>query len=201
MSTALVHARVVDHLKRLRLGTLADRLDATLGEAARAQPTYLDFLDQLLRDEMAAKQRRRIEMGIQIAHFLSVKTLEEFDFKFQPSIDAKLVRELAMGRFISGAENVLFFGPPAWARPTSPSPWAAPSSRLATPCCSRPPPRSWPISSTARPRASCQAGCSSTPSPSCSSSMELGYMPLERQSAHLFFQLISHRYEKASMLI
>src|SRR5262249_4274310 len=63
MSTELVHARVVDHLKRLRLGNLADRLDATLGEAARAQPTYIDFLDQLLRDEMAAKQRRRTEMG------------------------------------------------------------------------------------------------------------------------------------------
>src|SRR2546426_6047677 len=112
MSAELVHARVVDHLKRLRLGTLADRLDATLGEAARVQPTYIDFLDQLLRDEMAAKQRRRIEMGIQIAHFPSVKTLEDFDFKFQPSIDAKLVRELATGRFIASAENALFFGPP-----------------------------------------------------------------------------------------
>src|SRR5438876_3928048 len=112
MSAELVHARVVDHLKRLRLGTLADRLDATLGEAARVQPTYIDFLDQLLRDEMAAKQRRRIEMGIQIAHFPSVKTLEDFDFKFQPSIDAKLVRELATGRFVAGAENVLLFGPP-----------------------------------------------------------------------------------------
>src|SRR5437899_2388935 len=88
-------ASAVDRLKRLRLGTLADRLDATLGEAARVQPTYIDFLDQLLRDEMAAKQRRRIEMGIQIAHFPSVKTLEDFDFKFQPSLDAKLVREPA----------------------------------------------------------------------------------------------------------
>src|SRR5437667_11497679 len=110
MSAELVHARVVDHLKRLRLGTLADRLDATLGEAGRVQPTYIDFLDQLLRDEMAAKQRRRIEMGIQIAHFPSVKTLEDFDFKFQPSI-AKLVRELTTGRFIASAENALFFGP------------------------------------------------------------------------------------------
>ena len=51
-------------------------------------------------------------MGIQIAHFPTVKTLEEFDFKFQPSIDQKLVRELATGRFIAGAENVLLFGPP-----------------------------------------------------------------------------------------
>ena len=51
-------------------------------------------------------------MGIQIAHFPTVKTLEEFEFKFQPSVDQKLVRELATGRFIAGAENVLLFGPP-----------------------------------------------------------------------------------------
>src|SRR5213592_3003069 len=50
--------------------------------------------------------------GHLIAHFPSVKTLEDFDFKFQPSIDAKLVRELATGRFIASAENALFFGPP-----------------------------------------------------------------------------------------
>ncbi len=51
-------------------------------------------------------------MGVQIAHFPTVKTLEEFEFKFQPSIDQRLVRELATGRFISSAENVLIFGPP-----------------------------------------------------------------------------------------
>ena len=51
-------------------------------------------------------------MGIQIAHFPAVKTLEDFDFKFQPSIDHKLLRELATGRFIANAENVLRFGPP-----------------------------------------------------------------------------------------
>ena len=51
-------------------------------------------------------------MGIQIAHFPTVKTLEDFDFKFQPSVDQRLVRELATGRFLAQAENVLLFGPP-----------------------------------------------------------------------------------------
>lgn len=55
-------------------------------------------------------------MGIQIAHFPAVKTLEDFDFKFQPSVDAKLIRELATGRYIPLAENVLLFGPPVRAR-------------------------------------------------------------------------------------
>src|SRR5262249_8936296 len=108
----LARARVEDHLLRLRLHSVAARLDAVLSDAARKEPTYLDFLDGLLREELEAKQKRRITMGIKIAHFPVVKTLEEFDFKFQPSIDAKLVRELATGRFLAQAENVLLFGPP-----------------------------------------------------------------------------------------
>lgn len=57
--TDLVHARVVEHLQRMRLLHLASRLDAVLAEAARKEPTYLDFLDGLLRDEMDSKQRDR----------------------------------------------------------------------------------------------------------------------------------------------
>ena len=52
MSHELVHARVLEHLERLRLGHLVERLDALLAEAARTEPTYLDFLDALLREEM-----------------------------------------------------------------------------------------------------------------------------------------------------
>ena len=110
--SAVVQARVVEHLQRLRLGFVSERLDAVLAEAARREPTYLDFLDGVLRQEVDAKQRTRVAMGLKIAHFPSVKTLEEFEFKFQPSIDHRLVRELATGRFIPLAENVLIFGPP-----------------------------------------------------------------------------------------
>ena len=108
----LVRARVEERLVKLRLGAVAQRLDGILSAAARAEPTYLDFLDQLLAEETDAKQKKRVAMGIQIAHFPAIKTLEELDFKFQPSIDQKLVRELATGRFVAGAENVLLFGPP-----------------------------------------------------------------------------------------
>lgn len=75
--SVVTQARVVEHLQRLRLGFLAERLDAVLAEAARSEPTYLDFLDQLLQ-QTAAKQRKRIAMGIQIAHFPTVKTLDDY---------------------------------------------------------------------------------------------------------------------------
>src|SRR6267142_6413292 len=92
--SAIVHARVLENLARLRLGHVVERLDALLAEAARGEPTYLDFLDSLLCGEVDSKQRKRVAMGMTIAHFPSVKTLDGFDFKSQPSIDQRLVREL-----------------------------------------------------------------------------------------------------------
>jgi DNA replication protein DnaC len=90
VSSEIVRARVLDHLGRLRLGRIAEQLDALLSAAARGEPTYLDFLDAILREEVGAKQRKRVAMGIQIAHFPTVKTLDDFDFKFQPSVDQLL---------------------------------------------------------------------------------------------------------------
>ena len=83
-----------------------------LSEAARKEPSYLEFLDEVLCQEVSSRQRKRVAMGIQIAHFPTVRTLEEFDFKFQPSVDQKLVRELATARYATQGENVLIFGPP-----------------------------------------------------------------------------------------
>src|SRR6266404_2464387 len=61
--SAIVHARVLENLARLRLGHVVERLDALLAEAARGEPTYLDFLDSLLRGEVDSKQRKRVAMG------------------------------------------------------------------------------------------------------------------------------------------
>ena len=110
--SVVIHARVVEQLTRLRLRYVADRLDAVLSDAARTEPTYLDFLDSVLRQEVEAKQRTRVAMGLKIAHFPTVKTLDDFEFKFQPSVDQRLVRELATARFLAQAENVLIFGAP-----------------------------------------------------------------------------------------
>jgi hypothetical protein len=60
--SAVVHARVTEHLMRLRLRYVADRLDALLNDAARTEPTYLDFLDSVLPQEVDAKQRTRVTM-------------------------------------------------------------------------------------------------------------------------------------------
>src|SRR5205809_845802 len=62
--SVVVHARVVEQLTRLRLRYVAERIDAMLNDAAREAPTYLDFLDAVLRQEVDAKQRTRTTMGL-----------------------------------------------------------------------------------------------------------------------------------------
>ena len=71
--------RVLAALKRLQLTHLRETLAAVLSEAARQEWTYLEFLDQILRREVDAKQGKRIRMGMQIAHFPCVRTIEGFD--------------------------------------------------------------------------------------------------------------------------
>jgi len=197
----IVRARVEERLVKLYLKAVAQRLDAILAQAARNEPTYLDFLDQILGEETEAKQRKRVAMGIQIAHFPTVKTLEDFDFKFQPSVDQKLVRELATGRFVAMAENVLIFGPPGVGKThlavaLGRAVVEAGHSVLFVTATTL-----FATLAKAQSEGKLVEQMSFFAKPKLLVVDELGYLPFEKQTANLFFQLVTRRYERGSMLI
>ena len=107
---ALEQAR--QHLQTLGLKQAVEVLDHTLDAAANKQLPYPEMLAQLLGAEVSARRERYLKTKTALAHLPFQRTLEQFDFAFQPSIDERLVKELANLAFVAEASNVLFLGPP-----------------------------------------------------------------------------------------
>jgi IstB-like ATP binding protein/Integrase core domain len=102
--------RLREHCHQLRLHQIEQELTTRLEQAAKKDTSYADFLDLLLACEVDAKTHKHHQMRIAMARFPYQKTLESFDFKFQPSIDPKQIRELATGRYIQSGDNLLLLG-------------------------------------------------------------------------------------------
>jgi len=100
------------HLEQLGLNESAAVLEARLDEAVRKELPYADFLADLLAVETGARRERYLVTRTKLAHFPFRRTLEGFDFHFQPSIDERQVRELATLAFAADASNVILLGPP-----------------------------------------------------------------------------------------
>jgi DNA replication protein DnaC len=99
-------------LRKLRLSGLARALDVRLQEAAGHHLNHVEFLELVLQDELAVRNERLIARRVKAAAFRDLKTLEDFDFSFNPSIKRKQVYDLATGRFIRENRDVLLLGPP-----------------------------------------------------------------------------------------
>jgi DNA replication protein DnaC len=104
--------RLQNALTTLGLKAVEARLEGLLEQAAKKEPTYAEFLDELLGCEVDARRSRYLRARLQLAHLPFVKTFDQFDFAFQPSIDERQVRELRSLRFVHDASNLIFLGPP-----------------------------------------------------------------------------------------
>ena len=99
-------------LRKLRLGYAASVLEAHHQAAINAKIGYLEFLEKLIDDELNARDNKGLDKRVRAARFPVTKTLEEFDFAFQPSINVKQIKALANCEFIAKHETALFIGPP-----------------------------------------------------------------------------------------
>jgi DNA replication protein DnaC len=108
----LITDRLQDNLSRLKLIQAAEVLDTVVKQAEKDKSSYLTFLDHLLEEEVAAKEKRRIQTAMKTAGLPAAKTIDEYDFSFHPSLSKKEVMALFDLSFISKLENVIFLGPP-----------------------------------------------------------------------------------------
>jgi DNA replication protein DnaC len=99
-------------LKQLRLSGLLESLEIRLQEAAGHGLSHGEFLELILQDELAVRGDRQLERRFKAAQFRERKSLEDFDWSFNPSIPRKLVYDLASCRFLREGRDVLWLGPP-----------------------------------------------------------------------------------------
>lgn len=199
MSTETQHLRA--QLRTLGLRAMADVFEDEVTEAAKSQSPYTAFLAKLVDEERAAKVDRSVNARLANARLPTRKTLQEFDFTFQPSVPAARLRELGERSFLAQATNILLGGPPGVGK----THWAI---SLAVRAC------------LARQRVLF------THAPALLDSLlaaqvahtlgrllqtlrgqdllvvdELGYTPLDAQRATLFFQLVSQKYAHSAMIV
>lgn len=162
--------------------------------------THLAFLDRLLEEEVTAKEERRIKTSLKIAGLPYEKSIEEYDFTFNPNLDRRLVMGLFDLDFLSRHENVIFLGPPGVGK-----------THLATALAIKACYFGVSIYFTAmadligKLKKDADSHRKSKGRSYYKSGLvvvdEAGYMPVTREEAHLFFQFVSYRYERASAII
>jgi len=108
----VMDASIQTALRQLRLSGMLESLDVRLQEAAGHGLTHTEFLELILQDELLVRKDRQMQRHLKAAQFRELKTLEDFDWQFNPSIKKKQVYDLASCRFIREARDSLWLGPP-----------------------------------------------------------------------------------------
>jgi DNA replication protein DnaC len=117
----MTDSTIAQKLRRLRLGHMARNIEAQNERSLQQKHPHLEFLTELVDAELNERDNNRMNKRIKAARFPALKSLEEFDFDFQPKLDAKLIKSLASCDFIAKSRTSSSWASPAPAKPTSPS--------------------------------------------------------------------------------
>jgi len=176
-------------------------IETCLERASKEAPSYAQFLTELLTSELTARQLRQLRMRLRMARLPYQKTLDQFDFAFQPSIEERQIRELSTLRFVHELSNVIFLGPPGVGKThlcvgladlairSGFSAYFVTAHELIADL------------SRALREGKLDRRLRQYVTPKVLVIDEMGYLPLDDRGATLFFQLVTARYERGSILL
>ncbi|MFA6780513.1 MAG: IS21-like element helper ATPase IstB [Paludibacteraceae bacterium] len=194
----LAYDRIKENLSILNMRNTLEILDNYLERAVRDKENIVNVLDYILTQEAKAKRTRAAESQIQMSGFPFRKTMEMFDFTFQPSIDRTQIDELCTMRFVENKENVVFLGNPGVGKTHLAVALGiiAAENRFST----------YYINCHTLIEQLKKAHSENRLTERLKNFArykvliidEIGYLPMDINGANLFFQLIAKRYEKTS---
>jgi DNA replication protein DnaC len=188
-------------LSGLGLAAIEARLEGLLEQAAKKEPSYGDFLLEVLTTESDARRQRYLKTRLQLAHLPYLKTFDQFDFSFQPSIDERQIRELRTLRFVHEASNVILLGPPGVGKTHLGVALAEASIRAGQAAYFMTAHDLVDDLGRAYREGRLDRRMKVYLAPKVLIIDEMGYLPMDELGATIFFQLVSARYERSSIIL
>ena len=200
MKGNLAYERLHANLQALNLVTVERGIDTALETGVKGPRPMTEVLDELLHQEVTARQAVSTETRVRLAGFPVRKTLADFDYEFQPSVDPTLIQELATTRFVHNAENVILVGPAGVGKTHLAIALGMEAAKAGFSVTFMSVSRALGKLRQAMERGMLERTLRNL----CRSKLlildEIGYLPWDRTMAHLFFRIVENRYERASTI-